>query len=139
MLVRYQRPDSLRIDVFAYPGPDFAARCALTCAQSEIDSEIKEFALAFPEMIKRQYVDTIFIVSDKTLTPVAGDLWQLGRHVVLTVVSKGTTERSDLYLYYLRGIRIKLRASYVANESRINGVEEFAAVVVRAMVSPPGR
>jgi hypothetical protein len=55
------------------------------------------------------------------------------------VLGTGTTQRSDLHLYHLHGIRIKLRASYVANESRTGGVEEFATVVVRPMVSPPER
>jgi hypothetical protein len=138
VLVRYQRPDSLRVDVFAYPGPDLASRCPLACAKDVLAREINDFVGAFPEMIKRQYVDTVFVVSDKTLSPAADNAWQLGRHLVLGVVSKGTAERSDFYLYYLRGFRIKLRASYVADSSRVHGVEEFAQMVVPAMwMRPP--
>ena len=40
VLVRYQRPDSLRVDVFAYPGPDLATRCPLACAKDVLDQEI---------------------------------------------------------------------------------------------------
>ena len=137
VLVRYQRPDSLRVDVFAYPGPDLATRCPLACARDALDKEITDFVSIFPEMIKRQYVDTIFVVSDQTLTPSADNAWQLGRHLVLSVVSKGTAERSDFYLYYLRGFRIKLRASYVADSSRVHGVQEFAQIVVPAMLTRP--
>lgn len=136
VLVRYRRSDSLRVDVFAYPGPDLASRCPLSCAKDVLDRDINEFVAAFPEMIKRQYVDTIYVVSDKALSPAADDAWQLGRHLVLGVVSKGTTERSDFYLYFLRGFRIKLRASYVADSSRARAVEEFAHLVVPAMLKP---
>ena len=123
--------------MFAYPGPDFATRCALACAKDVLDREMNDFVGAFPEMIKRKYVDTIFVVSDKMLTPTAENAWQLGRHLVLNIVSKGTAERSDFYLYYLHGFRIKLRASYVADSSRVHGVEEFAQIVVPAMLTPP--
>ncbi|HKW12569.1 MAG TPA: hypothetical protein VJO33_19430, partial [Gemmatimonadaceae bacterium] len=57
VLVRYQRPDSLRVDVFAYPGPDLATRCPLACAKDVLEREINEFVVDFPEMIKRKYVD----------------------------------------------------------------------------------
>ena len=136
VLVRYQRPDSLRVDVFAYPGPDLATRCPLACAREVLDRDFKEFVAAFPEMIKRQYVDTIYVVSDTTLSPAAGDAWQLGRRLLLAIVTKGTAERSDFYLYYLPGFRIKLRASYVADSARVRGVEEFARLVVPAMLKP---
>lgn len=136
VLVRYQRPDGLRVDVFAYPGPDLATRCPAACAKDVLDREINDFVGAFPEMIKRQYVDTVFVVSDKTLSPAADDVWQLGRHLVLGVVSKGTAERSDFYLYYLHGFRIKLRASYVADSSRVHGVDQFAQMLVPAMLTP---
>ena len=36
-------------------------------------------------------------------TDAAHNAWQLGRRLVLSVVSKGTAERSDFYLYYLHG------------------------------------
>jgi len=137
VVVRYQRPDSLRADVFAYPGPDFASRCPLACAKDVLDREIKDFISAFPEMIRRQYVDTIFVVSDDTLSPAADEAWQLGRHLVLSVKSKGTAERSDFYLLYLHGFRIKLRASYVADSAHVHAIEEFAHIVVPAMLMRP--
>lgn len=37
VLVRYRRSDSLRADVFAYPGPDFATRCPMACAKNFLE------------------------------------------------------------------------------------------------------
>ncbi|HWE41147.1 MAG TPA: hypothetical protein VG432_01485 [Gemmatimonadaceae bacterium] len=135
VMLRYQRADSLRIDVFVYPGPDLATDCALSCAREVLDKDVHTFAEAFPEMVKRHYVDSIAVVRDDTLSRAADDPWQLGRHVTLRIWQGGTAERSDFYLYYLPSVRVKLRATYVADSMRVAAVTTFAHDIVPALVA----
>ena len=137
VMLRYQRADSLRVDVFVYPGPDLATNCALQCAKETLDEDIATFSKAFPEMVKRHYVDSIVVLEDDTLTPAAGDRWQLGRHLTLRIWQGGKTERSDYYLYYLPGVRVKLRASYVADSMRVAAVTAFAGEIIPALLAEP--
>lgn len=137
VMLRYQRADSLRVDVFVYPGPDLAATCAIQCAKETLAEDIATFSQAFPEMVKRHYVDSIAVLSDDTLTPAASDRWQLGRHLTLRIWQGGKPERSDFYLYYLPSVRVKLRASYVADSARVAAVTSFAREIVPALVAAP--
>lgn len=137
VMLRYRRADSLRVDVFVYPGADLATRCALPCATKALDDEIGAFIAAFPEMVKRGYVDSIAVAKQDTLTPAAGDRWQLGRHVTLRMSQGGKAERSDYYLYYLPGFRVKLRASYVPDSTNVVAVSDFAGRVIPALLARP--
>lgn len=137
VMLRYQRADSLRVDVFVFPGPDLATKCAGACARDAIDEEVGAFREAFPEMVKRGYVDSIAVTKDDTLVPAAADRWQLGRHLTLRLRQGGKAERSDFYLYLLPGVQVKLRASYVADSAAVAGVETFARQIVPALLARP--
>jgi hypothetical protein len=52
------------------------------------------------------------VVRDDALVPIPGVPWQLGRHLLLAVRRDGRAQRSDLYLFYQPGLRVKLRATY---------------------------
>jgi hypothetical protein len=134
VVLRYVRPDSLVTDVFVYPGPDLGARCARECAHKVMDAEIDDFRTSFPEMIRLGYVQSITIVTDEPVLPPAGAVWQLGRHLRLVVQRDQRLQRSDFYLFYLPGYRVKVRGTFVPTEQRLRELEAFAAEVVPALV-----
>jgi hypothetical protein len=134
VVLRYVRPDSMVIDVFVYPGPDLRTRCAGECARKVMDDEIDTFRVGFPEMIRLGYVQTIEIVTDEPVLPPVGAAWQLGRHLHLVVQRDQRLQRSDFYLFYLPGYRVKVRGTFVATEQRLHELEAFAAEIVPALV-----
>ena len=137
VLLRYQRADSLRVDVFVYPGPDLATDCPVDCALKVIDDEVDTFISAFPEMIKRGYDDSIAIVVRRPLEATAADRWRVGRYLRLRTVSKGVVQNSDYYLYFLPGFRVKLRASYPVDSATAIAVSEFSRLAVPALLAAP--
>ena len=134
-MIRYQRADSLRVDVFVYPGADLTKGCPIDCARKFIDQEVDDFIGAFPEMIKRGYSDSISVVTRRTMTPAPDDRWKLGRYLRMRMVTKGVIDNSDYYLFYLPGFRLKLRATYPADSAGASAVEDFSHQVVPAFLS----
>lgn len=137
VMIRYQRADTLQADLFAYPGPDFDAKCSLDCARKAFDGEVQGFIAAFPELVKVGYVDSIAVDNDQTLTPSPNDPWRLGRHLSMHVVRKGAHERSDYFLYYMPHVRVKVRATYESDTARTRAVLVFAAAAPQALLGPP--
>lgn len=133
--LRYTRPDSMVADVFVYPGPDLTTDCARACAQRVMDEEIAVFRASFPAMIQRGYVRSIEIAADDSLRPPEGAAWQLGRHLRLVVLRAQRPQRSDLYLFYLPGYRVKLRSTFDETAQRRQELEAFAAELVPALVA----
>ena len=134
-MIRYQRADSLRVDVFVYPGADLTKQCPVDCARKYIDEEVDDFISAFPEMIKRGYSDSIAVITRRTLAPAPDDRWELGRYLRMRMVTKGVVDNSDYYLFYLPGFRLKLRATYPADSASAIAVEAFSHQVVPAFLS----
>ena len=135
VMIRYQRADSLRVDVFAYPGPDLAQDCPTACALKFIDEEVDDFVGAFPEMIKRGYSDSIAVVARRPLAPAPDDRWKMGRYLRMRMVTKGVIDNSDYYLFYLPGFRIKLRATYPVDSASAVAVEDFSHRVIPAFLA----
>ena len=134
-MLRYQRPhDSLYVDLFVYPGPDFANRCDLACARDALAREGDDFIGAFPMLVERQYVDTIAVAYDSALTVPADAPWRLGRHMRFVQQRKGQPEWSDFYLYYLPNVRVKLRASYPRDTALSTIVTGFATAAIPALI-----
>ena len=132
VLVRYVSADSLSADVFVYPGPDFATDCPLECARGVIGREVDGFRSDFPELIRRDYVKEIAVVHDDTLAPPPGVPWRVGRHLLLTVRRADHPQRSDFYLFYLPGYRVKIRSTFDETPQRRHELEAFVPAVVAA-------
>ena len=140
IVVRYGRAaDSLMADVYFYPGPDLSEKCDLECATKVIEGEIRVFVEAFPELVRRRYVDTIYVARHDTLTPPEGVQWRLGRHLSLVERRDGKPMQSDFYVYYLQGTRVKVRATYAPDSATATAIREFAAGVVPAVTSATAR
>lgn len=137
VMIRYQRADSLRVDVFVYPGADLATNCPIDCGLKVLDEEVDAFVSAFPEMVKRGYSDSISLVVRRPLTPAPDDRWKMGRYLRLRMVTKGVIDNSDYYLFYLPGFRLKLRATYPADSASAIAVAEFSHQVIPAFLAPP--
>lgn len=138
VMLRYHRPaDSLQADVFAYAGPGFDAECDSACARNVLRREGDDFVAAFPELRRLGYVDSIAVASDRMLTPPAGALWRMGRHLRFRQQRQGRLEWSDLYLYYLPGYRIKVRATYSPDSARAAGAAELATAAPHALANRP--
>jgi hypothetical protein len=131
--LRYRDSDSVLADVFVYPGPDLAGDCAQECAAKTLDAEIADFRDVIPELIKRGYAQAMTVVSEEPLIPSAGAPWRLGRHMRLAVKHDDRPMRSEFYLYYLPGYRVKVRATYDDAPARSQSVEKFAAAIVPAL------
>jgi hypothetical protein len=132
VMLRYSRADGLVADVFVYPGPDFARDCDVVCARNVFKREGDEFLELFPELIRRQYVDSIGVVSDSVLTPSADGVWRLGRHVRLRQRRNGEEQWSDFYLYYVPDYRLKVRASYGPDTAAAKSIARLAGTVAFA-------
>jgi len=131
--LRYQRADSLWADVFLYPGADLGKKCNLECARKVLEREGAGFIASFPEYIRRGYMDTIAVTSDRNLKPSSDDQWRLGRHLRFDQRSRGQPRWSDLYLYYLPGYRIKVRATYAPDSLFAGYIAAFATAAVPAL------
>jgi hypothetical protein len=132
--LRYGTPDSVMVDVFVYPGADLVKECAIECATKVLDQEIDGFREIFPEMIKRGYVQAMSVVSEERLVPPAGAPWRLGHHLRLAVTRDNRPLRSEFYLYYLPGYRVKVRATYEDTPSQNERIAGFVTGIVPALV-----
>jgi hypothetical protein len=132
--LRYASSDSVMADVFVYPGPDLAQQCALPCATQALEQEIADFRGIFPEMIKRGYVQAMTVVSEERLVPPAGAPWRIGHHMRLAVTRGDRPLRSEYYLYYLPGYRVKVRSTYEDTLPQRESVASFVAGIVPALV-----
>lgn len=136
VLLRYAGPDSLRADVFVYPGPDFASRCDSACAAGALDREIADFRSLLPELVRRRYVDSIAIERDEPVPPREAGGWRMGRRLTMAARRDGRAERSELHLFYLKGARVKIRTSYVPTDARLGAAAAFADSLVPALTRP---
>ena len=137
IMLRYRHPDGIDADVFLYPGPDFASNCALECARKVLGAEVEQFVAAFPELVRRHYMDTIAVVRDDTLAPPLGAAWLLGRRLGLTERRNGQPLSSEFVLFYLPGARVKVRATYAPDSAHGRAILGFANAFVPALVSSP--
>jgi len=128
--LRYEGPDSLIADVFVYPGPDLASECPLSCAEARMAAELAGFESSFPEMIRRGFVQSASVTARDSLVPPSTGLWQLGHHLTLAVTRDSLAQRSEFYLYYLPGYRVKVRATFTEAESRLRDIRAFVAALV---------
>lgn len=135
--LRFTAPDSVRADVFIYPGPDFAGNCDSACAAAAMEREVADFHGLFPEMLRRKYVDSIAVESNVALAATDESSWRLGHHVVLATRRAGHAERSELHLFYLPRARVKIRTSYRPTPARVSAVAAFAEALVPALLRPP--
>ena len=134
--LRYQAADSTIADVYVYPGPDLATRCSMTCARDVLANEVKDFESSFPEIIRLGYMESMAVTGQAPLTPPDDAAWRLGHHLTLSVKRDGLVQRSELYLYYLPGYRVKVRATYPETPERIVAVRNFADAIVPALTRP---
>ena len=132
--LRYSGPDSVDADVFVYPGPDFAQRCAPACAAKQLDEEIAVFRSSFSEPIKLGYVKSIAVVSEEPLTPPSGAPWRLGRHLQLDVTRSQQPLHSEYYLFYVPGFRVKVRSTFDDSAPHRRSVDGFVSQIVPALV-----
>ena len=132
-MLRYAGPDSMIADVFVYPGPDLASRCSISCAQDVLRNEASSFEQSFPEMIRLGYVEAAKVTSRGPLMPPDGAAWRLGEHISAAMTRDKQAQRSDFYLFYLPGYRVKIRATYVETPARITALRNFAAELVPAL------
>lgn len=135
--LRFRGPDSTIADVFVYPGPDFGADCGLACARSLIKRETEDFTNTFARMIQERLVDSIRIVSSEPIERPADARWTLGHQIELRVVREGRIQRSDFVLYYMPGVRVKLRSTYPAVDTIKRYVATFNANVVPTLTTAP--
>jgi len=132
--LRYANADSVMADVFVYPGPDLSQKCAQPCAAQALDAEIADFHSSIPELIKRGYVQAMTVVSEEPLVPPAGAAWRLDRHMKLAVTRHDRPMRSEFYLYYLPGYRVKIRSTFDDTTPHGQSVQGFASGLVPEMV-----
>ncbi len=134
--LRYQGPDALIADVFVYPGPDLTRECPAPCAKERLASEIADFERDIPEIIRRGYVESATITATEPLVPEPGAPWHMGHHLILAVTRDGRAQRSDFYLYYVPGFRVKVRATFPENERHLLDLDDFVRAVVPAIGRP---
>jgi hypothetical protein len=124
-LFRYLAVDSLYVDVIVYPGPDLASGCNLECGASALEREVAEFEPALQAMVAQGTLQSVAVHSRGPLPAPPDSAWKLGAFVRASTGRNGRTERSDLYLYYLPRVRVKVRATFLDTESRGQAVDEF--------------
>jgi hypothetical protein len=134
-MFRYRRGDRLVADAFLYPGPDLGVACDLACAGRLLAREGDGFVSSLPELVRRQYIDTVGTVHDSTLTPSSRANWQLGRHVHYETRMRGDARWSDLFLFYLPNLRVKVRATYEPGDVHRNDIAAFAHALMDGLTS----
>jgi hypothetical protein len=135
-VLRYMRADTLRADVFVYPGPDFGTNCALECAQSALANEGDGFVRSIPLLIERKFMDSATVRADSVLIAPVGAPWRLGRRISLDEVRGGAPVRSDMYLFYVERARVKVRATYRRDPAFEDAIAKLAAATVAALIMP---
>ncbi len=135
--LRYFGPDSSITDLFIYPGPDLTKDCALSCARDVMKQEVGAYRSGFKESIERGVYQSVDIVGEQPLSRGPADQWTLGHYVEARVVRNGKTMRSDFTLFYLRGIRLKVRQTYVSTPSLLAEMQAFVRQTVPAVLAAP--
>jgi hypothetical protein len=135
--VRFAAADSQYADVFIYPGPDLGAECDRACATRLLAQETDGFVSGFGAMKAQGYVADIRVRESRPLTPGAGATWQMGRHFILDLVREGRAQRSDYWLVYLPGTRLKVRATYADTPPNVAKLTAFLDTVVSAFLTRP--
>ena len=95
--------------------------------------EVDSFRAGFPEMVSHGYFERIEIASDESLVAPTGAVWRLGRHLRLGVTRDGVKQRSDFYLFYSLGYRVKVRATYLETPERASAIAAFVTEAVAAL------
>ena len=139
--LRYVGAGGVEADVYLYPGPDFATDCPAACAQAHLAAEVRDFeANIIPTMVERGYVQSASVAATQSLARPEGAVWQLGHRVTLAVTRDGGAQRSEFYLYYLPGYRVKLRATFADTPQHRAAIDAFARAAVPALAgrrAPP--
>ena len=136
VLLRYVRADTLRADVFVYPGPDFATKCPEACAQRLLANEGDGFVQSLPLMVERKFMDSATVRTDSLLPPTATGGWRLARQISLDEYRHGAPVWSEFFLFYIDGARIKVRATYPREAARADGIASLARAIVAALTAP---
>jgi hypothetical protein len=135
--VRFETTDTLLADVFIYPGPDFGDQCDRACATRLLAQETDGFVGSFGAMKAQGYVAEITVRESHPLAPGAGTRWMMGRHFVLDVTRDGRAQRSDYWLVYFAGTRLKVRATYPDTAPNVERVAAFLDEVAGAFTTRP--
>lgn len=134
--LRYKDPAGLRADVFIYPGPDLASNCAIPCARGHLATEVEDFHQSIPTMIERGYVQSATVTTTEALTPPQAAPWQLGHHLALAVIRDGRPQRSEFYVYYLPGFRVKVRSTFDETPGHSQAIDAFIQALMPALIEP---
>lgn len=135
--VRFEAADSQYADVFIYPGPDLGESCDRACAAKLLGQETEGFVQGFGAMKAQGYVADIKVRRGRALQPTAGASWQMGHHFILDVTREGRAQRSDYWLVYFPGTRLKVRSTYPDTPERVARIEAFLDTVASAFTTRP--
>lgn len=130
--LRYGRADSLLVDVIVSGGPDFN-RCDLTCSTKAFDTEYAKLRLGYTDLVNSGFARAVQLGADEPLAPPPGAKWRLGRRLRSTLTLDLGSERSELYLFYLPGVSVKVRATYAERADRAAAVTAFAELIVAGL------
>jgi hypothetical protein len=135
-MFRFRHADSLQADVFLYPGPDLDTNCALACARTALKGELDGFRTALEDVQARGQLERFRILSGADIPRPADAPWAIGHRLHLQVRVAGVEEHSEYWLVYLRGVRMKVRSTYVETAARTAALERFLGDVADAFAVP---
>jgi hypothetical protein len=137
--LRYEHPaSSLFADIYIYPGPDLKTDCPLACASGHLAREITDFEAFVPgRMTQSAFAQAARVTASEAVTPPRGARWQLGHHVAAVITRDGRELRSEFYLFYLPGYRVKFRSTFVDTPARSEALDAFVKAVLQGLPAPP--
>lgn len=139
VMFRFRNADSLQADVFLYPGPDLDTDCPLACARRTLQNEQVGFRTALEDVKANGQLDRFRILSGAPIPRPADAPWAIGHRLHLQVTVEGVEEQSEYWLVYLRGVRLKVRSTFVATPARTAALETFLGEVAQAFTVPATR
>ncbi len=130
--LRYSRADSLFVDVIVSGGPDFA-KCDLACSTKAFDGDFAKLRAGYTDLVNSGIARSAQLGPEEPLNPPSGARWRLGRRLRATLLLDLGAERSELYLFMLPGVSVKVRATYADRGDRAAAVTAFAERIVAGL------
>src|SRR5437764_14619715 len=90
-------------------------------------------------MIRNRWVRSAHVIEETTLSPSAESKWKAGRFVELATITSTGNKQAEFYVFYLRGLYVKVRSDFAPDTSHREPAIKFSELFVDLLqyVDPP--
>ena len=134
-LFRYRRPDGVGADVFVFPLPPVRANCDADCADGVVKENSEAFVNSIPELMKRGFYDTLWVVRTKSRKPPKGSWLDRGRLTIFRGERHRAPIESYRWLFLGQETLVEIRVTISPGAIEPAVLEQFVDAVLLSL--PP--